>query len=135
VTGENLDRARVLYAAWNRHDLDGILEHIPQGFEFHLHGKPVGLPDVIRGQEGVRRLFEDWFDGPWGEMTMDFERVEEVADERVLALFTFRASGRSSGAEVSVPYAHILTYRDGLLIRMDGYASRKHALREAGLRD
>jgi hypothetical protein len=64
---------------------------------------------------------------------MEVERMEELDDARVLALLTLRASGRGSGARVESEYAHIITLRDGLCVRVDGFSSWALALAAAGL--
>ncbi|MGH2838944.1 MAG: hypothetical protein ACRDJY_11450 [Thermoleophilaceae bacterium] len=64
---------------------------------------------------------------------MDVERMEELDDGRVLALLTLRARGRGSGAPVENEYAHILTLREGLCVRVDGFPGWKQALAAAGL--
>jgi hypothetical protein len=64
---------------------------------------------------------------------MDVHRIEELEDGRVLALLTLRAAGRESGVQVDTEYAHILTFRDGLCLRADGFPSWKQALAAAGV--
>jgi len=44
-----------------------------------------------------------------------------------------RAKGRDSGAPVNAEYAPILTFREGLCVRADGYPTWGRALAAAGL--
>jgi hypothetical protein len=64
---------------------------------------------------------------------MEVERMEELDDGRVLALLMLRARGRGSRARVEAEYAHIITLREGLCVRVDGFPSWKQALSAAGL--
>jgi hypothetical protein len=66
---------------------------------------------------------------------MDVERIEELDDGRILALLTLRARGRGSSAPVDNEYAHIMTFREGLCVRVDGFATWEQALAAAGLSD
>jgi hypothetical protein len=59
----------------------------------------------------------------------------EVEDGRVLALLTLRAKGRESGVQVDTEYAHILTFRDGLCVQVDGFPSWREARAAAGVAD
>ena len=64
---------------------------------------------------------------------MEVERIEELADGRVLALLTLRGKGRGSGVPVDAEYAHILSFHEGLCIRVDGFPTWSQALTTAGL--
>lgn len=44
MSEENTELVRGAYAAWNRDDLDWILEHITEDFEFH--SLPARFPDL-----------------------------------------------------------------------------------------
>jgi ketosteroid isomerase-like protein len=53
--------------------------------------------------------------------------------DRFVTEFVHRARGRGSGAPVDSEYAHILTFHDGLCLRVDGFPTWKRALAAAGL--
>jgi hypothetical protein len=52
---------------------------------------------------------------------------------RVLAPKRLRAKGRGSGVPVDTEYAHIMTFREGLCLRVDGFPTWRQALAAAGL--
>jgi ketosteroid isomerase-like protein len=134
VPGENLALARQTYDAMNRGDIEGILELCHPDYEFHTGVKVPSIPAVVRGRDGLRAWVQQWYVEPWEEqLQMDIERLEELPDGRVLALMTLRAKGRESGVQVDTQYAHILTYEDGLCLRIDGFPAWKQALSAAGL--
>jgi uncharacterized protein len=135
MSKETVRVAREAYEAWNRGDIEAIAATIPEEFEFRMRGGKVpGLPKVLRGPEGMRALFREWVDGPWqGMLRMDLEHLIGVGDDRVVALFTFRATGKGSGASVEQPYAHVVTVRDGLLVRGEGFVTWERALEAVGI--
>jgi ketosteroid isomerase-like protein len=51
----------------------------------------------------------------------------------VLAVVTFRASGKQSGAEVNMEVFQLWTFRDRKVIRGHGFFDRAEALEAAGL--
>ena len=61
--------------------------------------------------------------------------IEELFDcgDRVLSILTQRGRGTSSGAEVSVEFAQVVTLRAGKIIRIDNYLDRAEAFEAAGL--
>jgi ketosteroid isomerase-like protein len=134
VRGENLELAQETYAAMNRGEIDRMLELMHPDYEFHTGVRVPSIPAVVRGREGLRAWISQWYVEPWeDQLQMDVERIEELDDGRVLALLTLRATGRESGVEVDTEYAHILTFRDGLCLRMDGFPRWRQALDAAGL--
>jgi ketosteroid isomerase-like protein len=135
VPGENLELARHGYEVLNRGEVDRfVTEFVHPDYEFHTRVRVPSIPSVVRGREGLRDWIRQWYQEPWeGQLQMDVDRLEELDDGRVLALLTLRATGRGSGAPVDTEYAHILTFRDGLCLRVDGFPTWKRALAAAGL--
>jgi ketosteroid isomerase-like protein len=134
VSATNVELARRGYEVLNRGDVDEfVTEFVHPDYEFHPGVNVPSIPSVVR-RDGLRDWIEQWYRDPWeGQLQMEVERIEELEDGRVLALLTLRAKGRGSGAPVDTEYAHILTFRDGLCLRVDGFPSWKRALAAAGL--
>jgi ketosteroid isomerase-like protein len=137
VSGKNLELARRGYEVLNRGDVDEfVTKFVHPDYEFHTGVNVPSIPSVVRGRDGLRAWIQQWYRDPWeGQLQMDVERIEELDDGRVLALLTLRARGRGSGAPVDTEYAHILTFREGLCLRVDGFPTWKRALTAAGLAD
>jgi ketosteroid isomerase-like protein len=134
VPGENEELARRGYEVLNQGDVDRfVTEFVHPDYEFHTGVKVPSIPSVVdRG--GLRDWIKQWYQDPWeGQLQMDVERIQELDDGRVRVLLTLRARGRGSGAPVDTEYAHILTFRDGLCLRIDGFPTWKRALAPAGL--
>jgi ketosteroid isomerase-like protein len=135
--GENLELARKGYALMNQGEVDRFIDECTHpDYEFHTGVEVPSIPSVVRGRDELREWITQWYEEPWeGRLQMDVERIEELEDGRVLALLTLRATGRESGVQVNNEYAHILTFRDGLCVRVDGFPSWQQALAEAGVAD
>jgi ketosteroid isomerase-like protein len=124
---------RQSYENWNRGDLDAILADAHPEIEFRLSGVVPGLPEVVRGKRGIEELFRTWYSEVWdGPLHMEIDRILEIDDERHLILITFIGRGAGSGAEVTLRYAHLVTARDGLTYRIEGFADWDTALQRAG---
>jgi ketosteroid isomerase-like protein len=88
---------------------------------------------VYRGPEGVRDFWRKWL-AAWETLLFEYELVE--AGDRVVALIDQRMRGRSSGIEVAIgKYAHVYTFRDGLIVHWKLYADQSEALEAVGLRE
>jgi ketosteroid isomerase-like protein len=94
-----------------------------------------GLPGagVYTGYDEVRAFMADWFSAfKFDEWELE---VEELIDcgNRVVSMLRQRGRGTSSGAEVSVDFAQVVTLRAGKIVRVDNYLDRRQALEAAGL--
>jgi len=128
---ETVELTRQAYEAWNEGDLDWMLDHMTEDFEFQPGLGFSDLDAVIRGKEGWRRFAETWREA-WEDITVRVERIEEL-DDRVVALLTFDGRGRGSGVEVSLRVGHVATVRDGRLWKLVSNASWDEALEAVGL--
>ena len=89
------------------------------------------LSGVYHGAEAVKQYWRDWL-AAWETVQFEYELVD--AGDRVVALVDQRMRGRSSGIEVTLgKYAHVYTFKDGLIVHWKLYVSQSDALRAAGL--
>jgi SnoaL-like domain len=124
------------YAAANRRDFELILVgNDPGRYEYHpsVEFLPPDMDAVYHGHEGYRQFWRQWLDA--------FEDIrwdpEEIVDFGEKALVTTQQSGHGSGSGVAVsqPVFQLFTFRQGLVIRQEDFASRSKALEAAGLRE
>jgi ketosteroid isomerase-like protein len=120
------------YEAWARGDLDGLFSIMDPEIVWH---PPANFPEPgpHRGIEAIRRGL-----GSYAETFEYFisEPRRLLATERpgeVLALATTRTRGKGSGAEVAIDVAHLLTVRDGAIVRFEVITDQREALRRVGL--
>jgi ketosteroid isomerase-like protein len=87
---------------------------------------------VYQGVEGVREFWRSWLEA-WEAVQFEYELLP--VGNRVVALIDQRMRGRTTGIEVPLgKYAHVYTFRDGLIVHWKGYMDQADALAAAGLR-
>lgn len=118
------------YQALNRGDIDAFLAVLHPEHELRPSGIVPGLKPVYHGRRGFREFWRDWGE-QWESITADVDELRAAGD-RVVGLVTNRARGRD-GVEVRRQGAHVITLRDGLVLRTTVYASWAEALQAAGL--
>jgi ketosteroid isomerase-like protein len=133
MSQENVELARQAYEAWNDGDLDWMLDHMTEDFEFRPGLGFSDIDAVIRGKDGWRRFSEMWNEA-WEDITVRVERIEDL-DDRIVALLTFDGRGRGSGVEVSIRVGHLATVRAGQVSKLTSIAGWDEALEAVGLRE
>ena len=133
MSKENVEAFKRGSAAWNRGDIEGLLEVVDPEIVWRdainvLFG---GEAATHRRHRGVRELFEDLFES-FAEIETDFRDFRDLG-ERVVALGQIRMRGRESGVETESPFAALTEWRDGKAIRVSSYLDHHEALEAAGL--
>ena len=134
MASDNVERYREALEAWNRRDLVWILEQAAPDLEFHTAQLFPGIEPVYRGREGMVEFWTTFIEEPWALLRLEVESIEPAGDDRVLALLTFHGTERESGDEVTLPYAHLATFRGDEVTRIDAFADwdEARARRRAG---
>src|SRR3954447_14895674 len=99
MSQENVEVVGSVWDAWNRGDLEGILDGISPESEFHPSGRFMDTQRVYRGREEYVDFWRE-FRAAWEEITIGIERIEDL-DNRVLTLGTLHGTGVESGVEVT----------------------------------
>jgi ketosteroid isomerase-like protein len=131
---QNVELHRRALDAFNAHDVEAFLAFADPGVEYHAVLAAVSGTTVYHGHEGVRAWFKD-FEDVWDDQVRAEPEVYFAVGERTLLLYRLRARGRQSGAEVTMQFAQVATWRDGLAVEVKIYTDRKEALRELGVSD
>jgi uncharacterized protein len=132
MSQENVELVRLGYEAFNRGDLDGLLDLCAPDVEWQ---DPVAIDtSAVTGKDAVRAFFETVME-PWEELRREPEEIIDLGEDRVLVLFHTAARGKESGIEVDARAGDLLTIRDGLLLRWMAYPDRAAALEAVGLRE
>lgn len=124
MDGGHEQTIRRLYDAWNRGDVEGVLEHLTGDVEFRTSGVHPGIAAAYHGRDGMLEFWEQ-FVGTWESLSVEVEEVLQRG-EHALATFRFRGVGRE-GIELTRPFAHLLTFRDGRVCRVRGIADHDEA--------
>ena len=85
----------------------------------------------LTGRPAVREWLVT-FAETWESFQIVPERIEAVEGDRVLAVGRISAKGRASGVEVDQLVGHVLTLRDGRIVRWDSYAAAEDAVEVTG---
>jgi hypothetical protein len=79
------------------------------------------------------RAWQRDFEETWGdEIRLEPEAFFDLGDE-TLTFNVLHGRGLHSGAEVALPAAQLLRWRDGRIVYHKGYAHREDALTDLGL--
>ena len=110
--------------AWNRDNFDSWIDNFDPGIEWFA------LMEVFHGHAGARQAWESFK----GDMTVTV-RFEDIRDlgECVLALGEIKTIGHTTGLYFSGELAQLVTYRDGMAVRLRDFGSHAEALEVAGL--
>jgi ketosteroid isomerase-like protein len=133
VSETNLEKVRRSYEAFNNGDIEGALGVLAPDVEWQTYIVPGPGGATYHGHDGVRQL---WTDARtiFGDFRNDPEELFDAGD-RVVAFVCVRGRGSLSGAPVEARIAHLMTFRGGLVVRVESFEDREEALRKAGLRD
>jgi ketosteroid isomerase-like protein len=131
---ENEDLARRGWEAFNRRDFDTLLDMVHPDMEWRPAQGPGGVEgEVYRGRDAYR----DWLYKELPEVWEDFHaeelEFEDAGDDRVSVSGYVVGTGRGSGAEIRVPFSQLGWFRNGKVIRIDGFLSRDGAREAARL--
>lgn len=116
---ENVQRAQAAYAAFGRGDIPAFMDALADNVEWVLPG-PADVPlfGTFRGKAGVR----EWL-GTMGEQVQFrvFEPREFIAQgEKVVVLLHGESTVTRTNRDVVSDGVHVLTLRDGKLVRFVG---------------
>jgi ketosteroid isomerase-like protein len=129
VSRENVDKAEQFIADYNRRDFDSAVQHFHPQIEWVLPAQQgfdscVGPDQIIKFFEGLDETFD--------ELRLD---AQESVDggERVATRLRYYGRGKGSGAEIETEMYHqVVTFRDGVIVRMEYVTSWPAALELAG---
>jgi ketosteroid isomerase-like protein len=85
---------------------------------------------TLHGLDGFATFMEGGRD-TWRDVSLDAEEFVDL-DDQVLAIGTFRASGRASGAKIEQPNATVWTLRGARVLRVQVFLDRGEALAAVG---
>ena len=132
MSQENVQRLRVAFENFLAGKSDFGAELLDPEVEWDASDPTVfDLSGIYRGPEGVREYWREWLRA-WETVQFEYELI--ATGDRVLALVDQRMRGRSSGIEVPLgKYAHVYTFKDGLIVHWKLYRSQSDALKAVGL--
>ena len=123
------------------------VESVRRGWEhWTATGEVRGHPDLVwdvsklgwpgrqiyAGPAGAEEFLAEWVDA-WDDWKIEVEDYID-AGERVVTIVSQRGCAKGTGVPVEMRFAHVWTFRDTQVIRMDMYLKPDEALEAVGLR-
>jgi ketosteroid isomerase-like protein len=135
MSRENIESFKRAVEAYNRRDVEALLQELAPEVEWHpvLEGLLGGEATVYRGHEGVRELLRIT-DETLGEIFVEFSEIQDLGD-RIVATGRLRTRGKESGVETESPVGYVAKLRDGKTSQIRTYLDPEEALVAAGLRE
>jgi ketosteroid isomerase-like protein len=131
MSAENVETLRRYHELFNKEG-EPPLELLDPEVEIHMfQGSPIAGP--YRGHDGVRQWRDDTFDviEAWH---LELDEVITGDDPDVMVtLQRFVGRMKHTDLPANFPLAVIVRFRDGLIVRFEGYRDRSEALEAAGL--
>jgi ketosteroid isomerase-like protein len=120
---------RELYSHWGRGDF-GYSKAFAEDYVW----KPVDAIESgeYRGFTEVREAWRTWLQA-WDGFSIEAEEVIPGSGGRYVVMQLFRGRGKASGLESEERSALVVTMRDGLIARMEGFWDIDAALGHAGV--
>jgi ketosteroid isomerase-like protein len=127
---QNVERHRRFVEAFNARDVERFLAYCDPEIEFHSTFSAVGGA-VYHGHDGIRKLYRD-IEGAWGdEFRVDPETFFAIGEFTVV-VDVMHGRGHHSRAEVDLPAAQVLRWRDGLVVWHQSYIHKEDAFEYLG---
>jgi ketosteroid isomerase-like protein len=127
----NVAVVRQAWEAYQRRDNEAALALYDPEIEVDLRGEERVDARVYYGLEGVQEFFRD-LHASFREMKVEVEEWIDAGDQ-VIAMVRSYGRGKRSRVPVEMLEAHLWTVHDGLLLRLQVFATRAEALAAAGL--
>jgi ketosteroid isomerase-like protein len=127
MSEENVEILRLVYAA--DLDSDDLLKHLDPEVELY---PGIRAPDQHMryvGREGWSEFIAGATEA-WESVTIESKELIEMGD-RILAIDQWVFRGRD-GIEIDRELPTIFTFRNGLIVRIDGFTDKAQALEAAG---
>jgi uncharacterized protein len=125
MSEQNVEIARRTYAAFNRRDLDGVLEGLDPDVEWQ---QITQFPDraVYRGHGEMRdRFMTEQLIEQFPDFRVEVEELVEAGDH-VVMIGRITGHGGASGAPIDLRVVNVLEMRDGMIIRAYDVAGPSH---------
>ena len=132
MASANLELVRSIYAAWERGDFTSAEWAHPE-IEYVME---MGISSSTwTGPRGLVEGTREWM-GVWKDMSFAAHEYRELGNDRMLVLFRFSGTGRTSGLavdEIRAMGAHVFHIRNGKVTKLVAYFDHKRALADLGL--
>jgi hypothetical protein len=131
VSKHKVELLRRANEAFNERDIEAFIALCDRQIELHSAFAAVGGA-IYHGHDGLRRWHRDLEDA-WGqEIRIEAEMYFDLG-EHTLMFYVLRGRGKQSEAEVAMPAALAVRWRDDLMVYVEVYLHREDALSDLGV--
>ena len=128
---ENVEFHRRFIEAFNARDVEAMISCCDPNIEYHSRFAAVDGA-AYHGHDGMQRWHRD-LQEVWGEEIRAEPGAYAGRGERTAVFYVFHGRGRHSSAEVAMPGAQVVSWREGRMIHVRGYMRREDALSALGV--
>jgi len=129
MSPDNLDTLRAFYEA--EPDGEDVLQYLDPAVELYPGIRTPDQDTRYVGHDGWKEFMVDAI-GIWEAVDIEPSERLEATENRILAIDNWLFRGRD-GIEIERELPTLFTFRDGLIVRVDGFTDRAEALKAAGL--
>ena len=133
MSQENVESFERGTEAYNRRDVDGLLETLDAEVEWHsaLLIPFGGAATVSRGHDGVREVLAEVYEA-LADIHLDYSEIRDLGD-RIVGIGHIRTRGKQSGAVTEMAFGTVTDMKNGKGIRIWTYLDPEEALEAAGV--
>jgi ketosteroid isomerase-like protein len=127
-----VDNLEILRAAYETEpDGEDVLQYLDPKVEVYPGYRAPDEDARYVGHDGWKEYIASAL-GSWEEVVIEPSERLEASENRILAIDNWRWRGRD-GIELERKLPTLFTFRDGLIVRIEGFTDRTEALEAAGL--
>jgi ketosteroid isomerase-like protein len=134
MSQENVEVVQEAFAAFDRGDVDALLELCAEDI---VITQPQELPGASRrqhGHSGVLEAFSIWPE-QWDEYRVEPPQLVADQGDYVVVRARQRGRGKQSGVEIDMEFTFLFVVRGGKLAEWQIFVGEEQALEAAGLSD
>lgn len=129
---ENVATVERAYRTWRERGIEGLRPLMHDEVEWHPPPQ-APEPGPFRGPDEILRVAASYMES-FGEFRPVPDRILPGASRgQIVVLATLTTVGKESGAEFTMPVGHLLTLREGKVVRFQVFTEQDEALAAAGL--
>ncbi len=128
MSAEHVELIRRQIEAENRGDWEGSIEGLDSDVEWVV-AREHPATRTVRGLEELRAYRDDWRE-MLGALSFETDEIVNRGDVAVV-VGHLKGTGAGSGAEIEVPLAFVMQFRDGLIVKVEEYLDPEEARRAA----
>jgi ketosteroid isomerase-like protein len=125
---DDADLIRQLAERWNAGDIDGAVDLYAEDAVI-VNGADWPEQATWEGHDGIRQSMEEW-GAVWQSAVVEMGPIERYGD-KILATGTWWNRGMTSGAEGSMPFSILFSFRDGKIALHEWFTDHDSAVAAA----